>query len=445
MLLAISLSAKLFIDFFVQIEQVGNKRSLHLTLLKKQCASLAYDDDEMAKSALFLLQGKGFVIDIYFDRPAFSSVKLHKTALRPKFLVVSHSVFLTAYCKWQGMPIEKLESAPVPYFEYYAWWICVLKNVLLIVALYFFYKVCLLYFSPLYSLASTILFSLFPSVCFFVGQTNMIDTLVMPLDVIFFSNILIQIKKERPIGIKWSVGVGILFLLLCYIKPHHILLLGFLNLSFVYLFYFDKKNFGWILPLCLNGVVFLGFLPILYSNYKDFGEVFLSSQSGFNLFHGHNPVARGSWSPHIWSKYYDELYPLLEANAHLPYLNEKQESDFYGHLAKQWIYSNPLKELELVARKVAMFFLPHNFINWKINLYNLAVYVLFLLGCLRFLIKWKEQDKTLLILFVPILGVLLMSVMYFVEYRWRYYAEPFMVFFALLYLKEVVPSRWLNV
>jgi hypothetical protein len=196
-----------------------------------------------------------------------------------------------------------------------------------------------------------------------------------------------------------------------------------------------KRHF-YTLLIWLNTIVCIGFSPIVYNNYKSFGSVFLSTQAGFNFFHGHNPIARGSWSSAIWEKHHDVLYPMLEANKDLPFMNEKQEADFYNHLAWQWIGEHPLKELELMARKTAMFFLPHNFMDWRIHPINALVYLGFLLYSFHYYWNFKKQDQTLLVLYVPIVAIFLLNIGYFVEYRWRYYAEPFMLFFAFCYFRQ---------
>lgn len=433
------LLSKLFADAFVEIKTADEKRTFHFTLHKNHTSGIVYDDREIARTALFVLQGKGFVIDSYFDRPQFNKTNLHLTSLRPKALIIAHAISLKWYLT--SNEIASLTQVPENYFERYSGLVCLLKNVFLIIALYLFYLFSTLFFPVEAALLVTILCLLFPSVYFFVGFTNMVDTLVMPLEVIFFSSLLYVFKKEIKPNTLLCFLLSLLFLVLCYLKPHHLLILGLLEITILFLIAknYIKKYFYTFL-IWINTIVCIGFLPIIYSNYKDFGSVFLSTQAGFNFFHGHNPVARGSWLGTIWEKHHNILYPMLEANKDLPFLNEKHEADFYNQLAWQWILENPIKELELIVRKTAIFFLPHNFMDWNIHPFNLFVYLGFLLYSIRYFWNFRKEDQTLLILYVPIVAIFLLNIGYFVEYRWRYYAEPFMLFFAFCYFRRQLLS-----
>ena len=426
-------SGKIFLDFFVSFHQNGSEIEWPIGK-KKQALALAYDDAETAREALFFLKGEGFVIDCYFDRPQFSKETWHKTALRPKPLVIAHALGLALYLAVKGKSLHDLVEVPPGYLEAYAWGICVWKNLFLAIALWTFYRTCCLYLSPHRALLGTLLFLCFPSVYFFVGNTNMLDTLVMPLEVMFFCLLVQAWKSPQKPTLLLLLGLSFLLVTLCYLKPHHLLIVLILDAMLVGFASEGDKKKAWTFLYWLNGAVLVGFIPIMLSNYMDFREVFLSTQSGFNFFHGHNMAARGSWSPSIWKSHHDGLYALLQSNSQLSYLNEKQESDYYAYLAWQWIAQHPWQECELMARKVAIFFLPHNFMHWKLNGYNLLVELGFLSFCVHYVLHFKQEDKALLFFFVPIAGILLVNVFYFVEYRWRYYAEPFMAFFAYLFL-----------
>jgi len=45
---------------------------------------------------------------------------------------------------------------------------------------------------------------------------------------------------------------------------------------------------------------------------------------------------------------------------------------------------------------------------------------------------------------MPIAGSLIVSIVFFVGYRWRYYAEPFLVLSCLLFLKEITKKNYAN-
>jgi hypothetical protein len=180
-------------------------------------------------------------------------------------------------------------------------------------------------------------------------------------------------------------------------------------------------------------IIVITYIPVFVSNYLNFGFLFLSTQSGFNLYHGHNPYAQGSWLPSIWEKYEDQIIPMLRSNQRLPYLNEKEESDYYKQLAINWILKNPLQEIELVLRKIAIFFLPHNFLHWKINVFTVIVHLGAILFMFTLLMNYKKLEIDKWIIAGIILTTLLINVLFFVIYRWRYYADPFMFIAASLF------------
>ena len=123
----------------------------------------------------------------------------------------------------------------------------------------------------------------------------------------------------------------------------------------------------------------------------------------------------------------------------LDLLNEYEEGQARKDFAIKWIKTNPVKEVELIARKIAIFMLPVNF-EKGYNLINILVHLLFILSLLLVLFK-RRIDRTLLVLLSPTLGALLLSLVFFVGLRWRYYAEPFFIltltYVLFSYFKEI--------
>lgn len=430
-------TCKLFFNFFM-IQNTPSS-TFTFTLTKDQSLGIVYDDKEIAYSGLLFAKGYGFVTNVIFDRPSFSKPKIHKTALRPKALIIFHFLALKIYFKCLGQDINLIKQVPEHYFKLYGLSICVLKNILLGISMFIFYTFSKLLMNKTWAYFSVLVYLTFPSVIFYVGDFNILDTLVMPLNVIFWGLLFIYLDSSSNNNYYSFVWLGVIFLILFLIKPHHLLLLFILNILWSIDIYITQKAKNNIYKLLIiNSIVILGLTFIVISNYSDFHSIFISTQSGFNLFHGHNPVARGSWSPLIWEKYSIILNPLLDSNHNLATLNEKQESDFYQSLSIQWIIQNPMKEIELIIRKFLMYFLPYNFMNWKINIYNALVYVLSCISILHICYNFKKKNKLIVIFTIPFISILLINLIYFVEYRWRYYAEPFMVFLSVYLLWSVL-------
>ena len=99
----------------------------------------------------------------------------------------------------------------------------------------------------------------------------------------------------------------------------------------------------------------------------------------------------------------------------------------------KWIKENPADEIKLIVRKIAIYFLPKNFEvlygSNILNPINLFTHIFFLCFILMQLYK-KSITLNELLIFSPVAASIILSVVFFVGYRWRCYAEPFMIIFA---------------
>jgi len=121
-------------------------------------------------------------------------------------------------------------------------------------------------------------------------------------------------------------------------------------------------------------------------------------------------------------------------------LNEWQDSQVRKQLALKWIKENPGKEVVLILRKLAIYFIPKNYESFSgfsiINPVNLLVHLFFI--CFLIMTVWKWTiDKQSLLLLTPFAASILLSIVFFVGYRWRYYAEPFMILFAWQFVNDI--------
>jgi hypothetical protein len=111
-------------------------------------------------------------------------------------------------------------------------------------------------------------------------------------------------------------------------------------------------------------------------------------------------------------------------------LNELEESKARRQVAINWIIENPIDEIKLIFKKIVIYLLPKNY-NRPSSLHpiNLIVHVLFF--CYIFMKLYNRTFKLNdLIIFSPIVASIILSIVFFVGYRWRYYAEPFIIIFA---------------
>ena len=192
-------------------------------------------------------------------------------------------------------------------------------------------------------------------------------------------------------------------------------------------------------------VGFASHFPSLQKNKQLFGSYILSTQTGYEILQGHNPYAKGSWMGN-WLLPSSELYQYSHQNIpDLDSLNQYEEGLARKKVAFNWIKENPLDEIKLSFRKLLLFFLPRNFeflpFNQLPNPINFIFYVGFL-ACvmMSFFYKNRFWDIEKTIILIPILGAIALTLVFFMGARWRYYAEPFMIIFAFMFLKHMLPT-----
>jgi hypothetical protein len=275
------------------------------------------------------------------------------------------------------------------------------------------YIISLVYFHKMTNWGFTLLYGLYPSVIYYVGSFSLYENITLPIMII----VMYKLLKNSLARHDFILVPGLAALSCLY---RHQLIFIYAGIFLLYFFRGKKKLAGMvILALCL------AYAPIILRNHAIFGKYILSTKTGFQLFHGHNPFARGAYYGDPNSEIYGYLKEKIPVG-----LNEYEESMAHQRLALEWIRANPGKELKLMARKAIIYFLPQNFAadlpgNKLYNPINLIVHILFLLCLLKF------QRKDMLIL-SPIIFSFLLCLIFFVSYRFRYFAEPFMMMYIYL-------------
>jgi hypothetical protein len=429
---------KLVIDLFGVVSFAPGSMTLDkLSFNKKYAPLFNADEYEMSRTAKYYLQGKGFLTDVSFDKPDFRKEKVSLSGLRPKYQVYAHLLGIRLYeLVNPEYSIASSGDLPESYYEAFSFVILLIKNIFLIISVFYFYRLCRLYFSAGLSQITTLIYLVYPSLFFYVGMFNIYDCLVTYILVIVISMILSNYTQNKAFTTLQAVLTGIL-LIICLLKSQSILIIGLLYMG-LFVLYFRNISYSLIrFYLLSGGILMVGIFPVLYQNYKDYHAFFLTTQSGVTFFLGHNPLARGSWYPGLWSANNGEIMQLLEPYKDRLSQGELAESKVYKELAMHWIISNPLDEFVLILRKSAILFLPHNFMSWKINIFTLLVHIGFFGFCLVLVKSIKRVEKSVFLLLVPIIAVYCMSILYYVEYRWRLFADPFLIICAVYFYREM--------
>jgi len=182
--------------------------------------------------------------------------------------------------------------------------------------------------------------------------------------------------------------------------------------------------------------------PVLKKNKHDFGSAVLSTQFGFELWEGSNPLARGSWSGT------GEARKLgLNNISNVKNMNQLEISMNLKKQAINWASEHPIDYLILILRKLAIYFLPQNYgVMPGSNFFhpmNALVYMGFAIFIIRSIFLRRDIKDTL-VLISPIISSIGLSLIFFVGYRWRYYAEPFMVICTIYLFESIKRQYYLN-
>lgn len=366
------------------------------------------------------IQGHGYTI---FDEHTYAP-----TAIHSRLSVYTYEIISALGISRQGWVV----------------FIYALSILLHIISGIYFFRLAAIFISPALAMWSTAAYCFYPSIIYFIGSLFLYENIVTPLLVINFY--LLVSQKRISAAAVFFISVSIV--LSCWLRPH-VALIYFLMLSLVLLHNFHEglsKYFLVALPAVLLAIPVIG---IVRENKKLFGHYIFTTEFGFEFLQGHNPSARGSWMVG-WGQKGNVLYNYSHAMIPgLNTMNELEESRARTALATQWIKANPLSELKLILKKIAIYFAPFNYDarpgNRMFNPLGFAAHLFFLCWLLFAVLRKKILRYENSMLIVPILSTLLISVVFFTGYRWRFYAEPFMILTAFIFVYEMKNNfQWLK-
>lgn len=300
------------------------------------------------------------------------------------------------------------------------------------ISIFCFYKLSLIFLlNDKYALWATITYCFYPSTLIYLGSTISYENFSLSLLVIIIYK-LIRSYRQGIIKSDYII-IPVAVSLSCLFRPNIIAVYTFLFLAYVLIVLNHKKFQNTLMVLIVVLFTAVSHLSSLQKNKKLFGSYILSTESGFAFLLGHNPTARGGWAGD-WQQSGSSYSAFVHSKiANYESLNEYEKSVASEKLATKWIIHNPLIDLKLELRKLAIYFLPQNFSaiktwNWY-NPINLVTHILFL--CMIFFklfkLKFTVDDWMMLI---PVIASIAICILFFSGYRWRYYAEPFMIIYA---------------
>ena len=210
-----------------------------------------------------------------------------------------------------------------------------------IIAIVYFRKILLNFFSKNLSNLGTLIFSLFPLYVYSVSQISSISLQVF-LTVLFFYYFLEILKQSRfRYLIHFSIFSGLLILL-----RGEFFIIYFLTLIFIYLMRKNLKNITIVFFVTLILV-----LPYLVRNFNVFETVTITKSIGYNLWKGNNLYSKVEGSEKIYDekmkKSIDKIKPSLKYDLHI--------DEIYKLEAIKNIKSDPLRYTFLYFKKLFAF------------------------------------------------------------------------------------------
>ncbi|TGE20654.1 hypothetical protein E5K00_21925 [Hymenobacter aquaticus] len=394
---------------------------LKLALLLRLNPGLEWNYDE---------RRNGRIADNYLAGRGYVSLDPERQVLRPDSFHASFPVFV--YVGWQKAGLPK------HYFTLLVFALSVAAYCLGIL----YVQRTLSYFgvAPPVAWAGALGWAVTPSVVYYIGAYMWYENLTLPL------LILVVYKLLRHLGgrpLRWPDALLLAgsVTLSCLLRGYLLAVYGLLFAVWLLLAVRQTRSqlaAAWRAALLTLALLGLAHAPILLKNHRLFGAWTLSNQAGFELLQGHNPVTRGRFM-FDWDERTGPFDQFVRA--HIPgldSLNQYQESKARAALAQHWVRANPAAELWLWGRKTALFFAPENFIadapRTGYHPVTAAVHLAFLAALLLTVSRYRglRFRRADVLLLTPLLAVWLLSLVFFVGFRWRYFAEPALLLFPLI-------------
>lgn len=401
------------------------------------------DEIDLASRAYNLRNDRGLVKNIYSK----DSVSYKLSSNRPMLNIGIHYLYQSIYSSMYELKEEDIISNKFVdknnrYYHYYSIFINCLSLIVFLFSIIPFRNISFEIGIKNGSLLnfSTGLYFVFPSSLLYIGCIPLYENISLPISIIFIDFLFKIHQCDKKVSLFKYFLISILLTIAVMIRPQmlipsiitlgvFILLPGLKNLIKNFI-----NNICYRRILIIFSIIFVVFQSaIIIVNYKYFNAIFYTNR-GDAMMWGHYELAKGSWDGTVdieGSKgyiYQREIIPGFDS------MSEIEQDKAQRNIAKKWIIENPIKEFKLILKKIAIFFMPYNFDYNKFNLIMFFTHLGFAIYFFQFISKFNThlKNKILLLPLVFVFGVLFVNVMFFVEYRVKYFADPYLLMFSIL-------------
>ena len=455
-LIILSILIKVFFTLFVSYDIYNHKDHFSIDMKSKYFCN--NDEDLIANIAHTLVKTNQFrSTNINYST---NEIYYKKTTFCPVFPVYIHVGFMYLY---EFLTKKTLSAVDIfnwenpdrnsHYFYCYSIFITILSLILFIASIFPFIRLikhCGIEHKTLRT-SIAILYILFPSCFIYVGLLTQYENIALPCLIITIESI-INVFILRKVESKIVLFIKTLLIVFSTLIRPQVTIVLFIVMLFVVLLlvtdYLKNKmrptiSATYLILYISVGIIISHGSIVLHNYFKVWDEPVYNTR-GDALLIGHNPLAKGSWDGHFaipGSKSYNYQ---LKSIPNFINLSEVELSKAQTKLAKQWIISNPKEELILICRKIGIFFLPYNYEHLRFDIILFLVYIstIFLMSYSFYKIIFKLRTmnfrEPVFLIQIVVLSVLSINVLYFVEYRIRYFADPFMLLLFGVLLQNLI-------
>lgn len=401
------------------------------------------DEWDLASRAYNLSHDRGLVKNVIKN----NSISYKLSSNRPLLNVGIHYLYQKLYAKCFKLNesdiigVNNTVDRENNYYKIYAIIINYVSLLLCLISGFFFIEILnnvgvenrnLIYFA-------TGCYFILTSSLIYVGLIPLYENISLPVAVILLS-LLTNLLNNKYI-IKWHHLFVLCFLITfsVMIRPQILIptvfaVSGFLlfTINKTLTLGFEKVKTSWIFILIFSFIFLIAQCSILIINFKYFDTVFYTNRADGFMW-GHYDLARGSWDGTVDIENSEGYLYTRKLIPNFDNMTELQQNKSQLQVARNWMLENPLKELNLTIKKIMIFFYPNNFNEVEFSINMFLIHSLFFVFIFVFIFNfWKfYKNKALMLVLVFVFGVVFVNVLFFVEHRVKYFADPFMLIISI--------------
>lgn len=280
---------------------------------------------------------------------------------------------------------------------------------------------------------------IFISTLVYIGLIPLYENISLPISVIFIATLSSILMNKPNIKKRIIVIIPVLITFGVMIRPQMLIpTLLVLIIFFIYIIAntrkkgFKENKIAWFFIFYFSVVFTISQSIVIITNYKHFKTIFYTNRADGYMW-GHYDLAKGSWDGTVDIEGSDAYKYTRLIIPNFDTMSELEQNKSQQQIANNWIMNNPAKELKLFVKKIAIFFMPYNFNNLKFSASIFITHLGFLFFCIISFLKFRSisKNQTLMLIFVFTIGVLLVNILFFVEHRVKYFADPYLLIISV--------------